>query len=681
MATIGLNPEPAIDPETAHAAALAAEIAQIRTMLRQKQFPEALAAAETLLAREPGQRDGLLFVAISQRFLGRIPAAMEALAKLERIAPRFSRLHEERGHCYVVMRQAQPAIESFAKAVFINNALPASWSMLEGLYRMSGRPIDAEMAANQLATLRNIPPEIVAATSLLLDGDLDAAEPMTRAFLLKHGDHVEAMRLLARIGMARKVFDDAELLLSAVLQLAPDYRAARLEYAETLVELHREADARRELEQLIKEDPQNRLFYQSLYATACVGLGEHERAITLYRELLKGVPEDADVHLSIAHAQKTLGQRDAAIASYRQAAAARPGFGDAYWSLANLKTYRFTPEEMAQLRTLQADAALPLTDRFHICFALAKALEDAGDYEESFRYYETGNSLKHADSRYRPEIVENNTRKQIEVFTPEFLAAHSGWGAPDPDPIFIVGLPRSGSTLLEQILASHSQVEGTQELANIQQIVTTLRGRDPDPANPRYPYILREMSESEIRELGERYLRETRIYRRGRPFFIDKMPNNFRHLGLIRLILPNARIIDARREPLACCFSNFKQLFAKGQEFTYSIEDIARYYRTYLELMRHWNRVIPGWILRVQHEEVVDDLEANVRRILDFCRLPFEPQCVEFHKTVRSVRTASSEQVRQPIYREGLDQWKNFEPWLGPLQAALGDALSRYREP
>jgi tetratricopeptide (TPR) repeat protein len=465
-----------------------------------------------------------------------------------------------------------------------------------------------------------------------------------------------------------------------VLELAPEYRTARTEYAEALVELQRYPEARRELDRLMQEDPQNKPYYQGLYATACVGLGEHERAIGLYKDLLRGTPADADVHLSIAHAQKTLGQRDEAVASYRHAAACRPGFGDAYWSLANLKTYRFTVEELERLRALQADPAIGAVDRFHLCFALGKALEDEGSFVESFHYYELGNALKHAESRYSPEVIENNTRQQIEVCTPELFARHRGAGVQDADPIFIIGLPRSGSTLLEQILASHSQVEGTQELPNIQQIVATLRGRDPDPSNPRYPRVLAELSAAQIRQLGEKYLEGTRIYRTGgKPHFIDKMPNNFRHLGLIRLMLPNAKIIDARREPVACCFSNLKQLFAKGQEFTYSVEDIARYYRTYLELMGHWDRVLPGWVLRVQHEDVVDDLEGNVRRILDFCGLEFEPQCVEFHKTVRSVRTASSEQVRQPIYREGLEQWKNFEPWLQPLVDALGDAVSRYR--
>ena len=661
-------------------AATTAELARIRALLRQRKFAAALAAAELLLACVPEERDALLFLAIAQRYLGRVPEAMKTLAELERHHPRFSRLHEERGHCYVTLREAAPAIDAFLVAVRLNNALPASWSMLEGVYRLMGRTQDAKMAAGELAALRGIPPEVVAATGLYLDGDLNVAESMVRAYLLEHGDQIEAMRLLARIGIARKVFDDAELLLAAVLKLAPDYRAARTEYAEVLIELHREADGRRELEQLIQEDPQNRLYYQGLYATACVGLGEHERAIALYRELLRGTPADADVQLSIAHAQKTLGQRDEAIASYHRAAQCRRGFGDAYWSLANLKTYRFTPDELEQMRALQADAALGVEDRLHLCFALGKALEDEGSFAESFKYYELGNALKRADSRYRPEIIENNTRKQIALCTREFFASRRDWGVPDADPIFIIGLPRSGSTLLEQILASHSQVEGTQELATIQQIVATLRGRDPDENDPRYPRILADRSATELRQLGERYLEASRVYRRDKPFFIDKMPNNFRHLGLIHLMLPRAKIIDARREPIACCFSNFKQLFARGQEFTYSMEDIARYYRTYLELMRHWDRVLPGWVLRVKYEDVVDDLEGNVRRILDFCGLKFEPACIEYHKTVRSVRTASSEQVRQPIYREGLEQWKHFEPWLAPLIEALGDAPSRYRD-
>jgi tetratricopeptide (TPR) repeat protein len=657
---------------------LESEVSRIRELFRQQKFSEMLAAGEALLARAPEHRDALLWVAIAQRHLGRIPDALKTLAILEQHHPRFSRLFQERGHCYVVMKEAPQAIEAFLWAVNINAALPASWRMLEGLYRMTGHTENAAMAASHVATLQKIPPEVVTATGLFADGDLEAAESLVRAYLLKHGHHVEGMRLLARIGFARDVLDDAELLLHGVLELAPNYRAARREYAEVLVARHKYNQARQQLDQLLEKEPDDAPC-RALYATCCVGLGEHERAIGLYRELLAGTPADADLHLSIAHALKTLGRRQEAIDSYRTAAEGRPNFGDAYWSLANLKTYRFTDEELAQLRAAQSAPQTELIDRYHLCFALGKALEDRGEYAESFRYYELGNTLKRSESKYRPEIIETNTRQQITVCTREFFAARPGVGSPDPSPIFIVGLPRSGSTLLEQILASHSQVEGTQELADIPRIVLDLQGRDPDLNDPRYPRILAHMTAEDFRRLGEKYLADTRLYRTDKAFFIDKMPNNFRHLGLIHLMLPRAKIIDARRAPVACCFSNLKQLFAQGQEFTYSVEDIARYYRTYLELMRHWEDVLPGRILRVHHEDVVEDLEGNVRRMLDFCELEFEPGCIEFHKTERSVRTPSSEQVRQPIFREGLDQWKHFEPWLDPLTTALGDALTHYR--
>jgi tetratricopeptide (TPR) repeat protein len=660
-----------IEPDTAVAPAIAAEIPRLRALIRQRQFAEALCAGESLLRAAPDHRDALLFVAIAQRSLSHIDAALTTLETLERHHPRFSRLHEERGHCFVAMTKAPQAIDAFFAAVSINHALRTSWRLLEGLYRLTGQADNAALAASHLAALAKIPAEIVTATALFVDGDLERAEAVVRAYLLSHGDQVEAMRLLARIGIVRKVFFDAELLLAAVLERAPDYRAARREYAEVLLEVHKYPEARRELELLLRDEPQNRL-YRTLYATACVGLGEHEHTVRLYRDLLDETPADADLHLWMGHALKTLGKRDEAIESYRRAATYRPSFGDAYWSLANLKVYRFTDQELTQLRMAQEDPTIGTVDRYHLAFALGKALEDRAEYAESFHYYQLGNTLARAAGTYRPEAIESNTRQQLEVCTTEFFAGRRGWGAPQLDPIFIVGLPRSGSTLIEQILASHSQVEGTQELNNVQQIVRSLRGRDPDTNNPRYPRILTELTADDMRQLGAHYLSATRAYRGRRPYFIDKQPNNFRQLGLIRLMLPNAKIIDARREPMACCFSNFKQLFAQGQEFTYDFNDIARYYRTYLELMRHWDNVLPGWVLRVDHENVIDDLEGNVRRILDFCGLEFETQCIEFHKTVRSVRTASSEQVRKPINREGLDQWKNYEPWLGPLKAALG---------
>jgi tetratricopeptide (TPR) repeat protein len=662
-----------------------AEVARIRALLERREFASASAAAERLRLEVPENRDVLYMLAVSQRHLQRISAALATLARLEELYPEYGRLFQERGHCYFALRSAEPAIEAFSRAVHLNPALPASWKALQELYRMMGRPADAETAATHVATLAALPVPVVTATSMFADGEILAAEQMIRTFLLKHPDHIEGMRLLARIGMKLGVLDDPELLLETLLQLAPDYRAARYDYVQVLLDRQRTQRAREELDKLLKAEPTNPA-YRTAYATALVGLGEAEQGVRLYRELLAEVPQKplpaearswdqhaAEVHLSVAHALKTLGRTQEAVESYHAAATARPDYGDAYWSLENLKTYRFTEEELARMREFEAAPATRTVDRFHLCFALGKALEDRAEYAESFRYYECGNALKKSQCRYKPSFIDQNAALQEQVCTTQFFRARQSVGCPSEEPIFIVGLPRSGSTLIEQILASHSQVEGTLELAEIPRLVAELQGRASADAAPRYPGILSELTAADLRRFGERYLADTRVYRHGKPRFIDKMPNNFRHLGLIHLILPNARIIDARREPMACCFSNFKQLFASGQEFTYGLEDVAHYYRSYVRLMAHWDAVLPGKVLRVQHEDLVADLEGSVHRILEFCGLEFESGCLEFYKTERSVRTASSEQVRQPIYREGLDQWRNFEPWLEPLKEALGD--------
>ncbi len=461
------------------------DVERIRALTRARRNDEALDVAQALRAGVPENRDVLYLVALNQRHLGRIGEALATLEILERLHPRCSRLHQERGHCHVARRDAPRAIEAFLRAVNANPALPASWSMLESLYRMTGDERDAQTAAMHVATLRRLPPEVVQATSLLADGELTTAENIVRAYLREHGDHVEAMRLLARIGIERDVLDDAELLLEAVLAMEPDYRAARHDYALVLVERHKYRQAREQLETLRRRSGQRD--YRTLYATACAGLGEHEKAIELYRELLAESPRSADLQLSLAHSLKTIGRRGEAIAAYRAAALARPGYGDAYWSLANLKTYRFAGEEIARMRAAEAAPEASLVDRYHLCFALGKAYEDLDEYAESWRHYERGNALKRTESRYRPEIIENNTRLQIAVCTRGFLAARADCGAADPAPIFIVGLPRAGSTLLEQILASHPLVEGTQELADIQRIVLDLQGREPNLDDPRYP--------------------------------------------------------------------------------------------------------------------------------------------------------------------------------------------------
>jgi predicted Zn-dependent protease len=651
------------------------EVLRIRKLLEGSQYGPALAAAQALRAQVPENRDVLYLMAVSLRYLQRIPEALATLGELEGRHPDYGRLFQERGHCYVATRSAEPAIQAFLRAVTLNPSLPASWNALQVLFRMTGHEADAEHAAGEAAKLANLPREIRSAFSMFADGEIFAAEQIVRQYLLTHGNHVEGMRLLAQIGMKLDVVDDAEFLLENVLVLAPDYHAARYEYALALLARHKHVRAREEMEKLLKTDPNNRV-YRTTHATVCTGFGDYAEALPLYREILAETPNDPELHLSIAHALKTLGQTPAAIESYRAAAAVRPHYGEAYWSLANLKTYRFTDGEIARMRAADAEATIQPADRYHLCFALGKALEDRGEYAESFEYYQRGNALKKTECRYRPEPLELNARQQASVCTREFFAARRGVGCPDRSPIFIVGLPRSGSTLIEQILSSHSQVEGTMELADIPRLAQELQGREPTDSTPRYPRVLTEFAAEDFRRFGEKYLNDTRVYRKvepyGRPFFVDKMPNNFRHLGLVHLILPNAKIIDARRDPLACCFSNYKQLFASGQQFTYSIDDIARYYRMYVDLMAHWDEALPGRILRIQHEDVVDDLEANVRRILEFCELEFEPGCVEFYKTERTVHSASSEQVRRPIYREGVDQWRHYEPWLGPLKEALG---------
>ena len=663
---------------SAPASPIETEIGRIRKLLAGSEFGPALAAAQALRAQVPENRDVLYMIAVSLRYLQRIPEALAMLAELERRHPGYSRVFQERGHCHVAMRSAEPAIEAFVRAVTLNPSLPASWNALQVLFRMAGRQADADNAAREAAKLANLPAEILTAYSMFADGEISAAEHVVRQYLLTHGNHIDGMRLLAQIGMKLDVVDDAELLLEQVLVLAPDYHAARYEYALALLNRHKHVRAREEMEKLLATDPDNRV-YRTTRATVCVGFGDYAQALPLYREILAETPNDPELHLSIGHALKTLGQTQDAIESYRAATAVRPQYGEAYWSLANLKTYRFTDAEIAGMRAWEAANVQP-ADRYHLCFALGKALEDRGEYAESFAFYERGNALKKTECRYRPEPLERNAQLQAAVCTREFFAARQGFGCPDPSPIFIVGLPRSGSTLIEQILSSHSRVEGTMELADIPRLVQDLRGREQTDSAPRYPGVLADLGAQEFMRVGEKYLDDTRLYRKGKPFFIDKMPNNFRHLGLIHLLLPNAKIIDARRDPIACCFSNYKQLFASGQQFTYSIEDIARYYRMYAELMAHWNEVLPGRILRIQHEDVVEDLAGNVRRLLDFCELEFETACLEFYKTERTVHSASSEQVRRPIYREGVDQWRHYEPWLGPLKEALEIGRASCRE-
>ena len=624
---------------------------------------------------DPDHAEAIYVLAVAERYQRQFDTALRTLSKVLALNPGHARAYQEKGHVYLALNHPDLAISAFEHAVRSNAALPASWKALVGLYDRSGMPRQAAAAKEQLDFLTQLPKELLAVTSMINENRLIKADKLCRHFLQQNKHHIEGMRLLAAIGVKAELLADAEFLLESCVEFAPDYDLARYDYANLLLKMQKFEKAWQQTSTLMERQPGN-LAYMALHANAAAGIGKPEKAIRLYDKVLENSPNQIMLYVMRGHAEKTIGEVDQAIRSYQAAYKLKADYGDAYWSLANIKTYRFTDDEIRQMKEREAGPTTDIDDRIHLCFALGKAFEDRSDYEQSFTFYDRGNSLKHESIKHKPEYLAIRTSAQIEVCTREFFDSKQGVGCPAPDPIFVVGLPRAGSTLLEQILASHSQVDGTHELPNVIALAQRLRGSrnliEEKGGTPHYPNILTELDEDYFRRFGEQFIEDTRVYRGSAPYFIDKNPNNFFHIGLIKLILPNAKIIDARRHPMSCCFSNFKQLFGQGQEFSYGLQEIGNYYREYVELMNHWEEALPGFVLRVQHEDVVDDLETQVRRILEFCGLDFEDSCLEFYKTARSVRTPSSEQVRQPIYRSGLDYWRNYEPWLGPLKEALG---------
>jgi tetratricopeptide (TPR) repeat protein len=522
-------------------------------------------------------------------------------------------------------------------------------------------------------------PTLLEAGRALVDNDIPHAEALLRDRLRRSPTDVAAIRMLAEVAARIGRYEDAAHLLERCLELAPGFDAARQNYAMVLHRGNRPQEALAQVERLLAGDPGNP-GYRNLRAVVLCRTGDFDEAIELYEGILAEHPDQARVWLSQGHALKTAGLSERAIAAYRRCIALDPGFGDAWWSLANLKTFRFDDADIAAMRAQLQRTDLGDEHRLHLDFALGKALEDRGEYAESFTHYSLGNALRLARVPYSADATSARLQRAAEIYTAGFFRERAGFGVAAPDPIFIVGMPRAGSTLVEQILSSHPLVEGTMELPEITSLTRVLRQQGADDDSPaRYHEVLAGLDADAVRELGERYLERTRIQRKaGAPFFIDKMPNNFAHIGLIQLALPNARIIDVRRHPLACGFSLFKQQFARGQDFSYSLDDIGRYYRDYVGLMAHFDRALPGRIHRIAYETLVDDTEAEVRRLLDYCGLPFEPRCLRFFENDRPVRTASSEQVRQPIYRAGVDHWTHFEPWLGPLKAALGPVLDAW---
>jgi tetratricopeptide (TPR) repeat protein len=433
-----------------------------------------------------------------------------------------------------------------------------------------------------------------------------------------------------------------------------------------------------EIERLLTLEPRNPA-YRNLAAVVLSRVGEFDRANALYAELVAEHPDNPWAWMSYGHVLKTQGRQDEAISAYRKAIEKKPSFGEPWWSLANLKTFRFSREDLATMQKHIADPTVDEASRVNLHFALGKAYEDAQEYELSFVNYAAANAMYRASHPYDPDVIAQRCNRLKAVFTKAFFESRRGVGCQAAGPIFIVGMPRAGSTLVEQILSCHPAIEGMNELPELITLARELRDLAESDNPGAYADVLAAMDAGALQDLGGRYLERIRVHRKtDRPYFIDKMPNNFLHIAMIQLILPNAKIIDARRHPMACCFSNFKQHYARGQRFSYGLSDLGFFYRSYADLMEHFDAVLPGRIHRVLYERMVDETAAEVRRLLDYCGLPFEPACLRFFESERPVRTASSEQVRQPIYRDGIDQWRHFEAWLEPLQSALGPALTAY---
>lgn len=522
-----------------------------------------------------------------------------------------------------------------------------------------------------LSRLGQYHPRLIEAALAMNENDLPRAEPLLRAQLKEFPFDVASIRLFAELAGRIGRYNDSENLLRRALELSPSFTAARANLALVLYRQNRPVEALAELDQIAAEEPD----YQgraNLQAAALGRIGEFDDALTLYEKVLEKAARQPRIWMSYGHMLKTVGWTDDGVAAYRKAIELMPELGEAWWSLANLKTVKFSDADITAMEAALARGDIAEEDRFHLDFALGKALEDRGKAGAAFAHYSAGNALRRESLDYSAAETSRFVDKMIEVTSGDFMAARAGQGCDAPDPIFILGMPRAGSTLVEQILSSHSQIEGTSELPDI----PVLARRDS-----KYPANLPDLSAADLQALGEEYLQRTRIQRKtARPLFIDKLPNNWAHAPFIRLILPGAKIIDARRHPLGCCFSNFKQHFARGQAFSYSLDDMGRYYADYVRLMAHLDRVQPGAVHRVIYENMVDRTEAEVRALLDYCGLPFEEACLAFHKTERAVRTASSEQVRQPIYRDGTEAWKPFDRWLDPLRDALGEVLECYPE-
>jgi tetratricopeptide (TPR) repeat protein len=609
--------------------------------------------ATEILKALPNHPPALFFLAMAKRRSGDPQAALDVLEPLLNAQHEWAAAWFERGMALGALGRGDEAINALLKAVKFQSEHPEAWRVLADHFTATGDADRADAAYARHIKCSTRDPMLQEAAAAMVKNDVATAERALKKHLFEKPTDVAAIRMLAEVAIRCGQDSQAEKLLVRCLELAPSFAAARYNYALLLQRREDSPRALIEIEKCLEADP-NRPGYRNLAAVILGRVGEFARASEMYARLLAEYPDQARV------------ERD-------------PQLGEAYWSIANLKTFQFEQSDLSAMKQQMEDSSLSDKERWHLHFALGKAYEDTADYEESFRHYADGNALYLANHTYDADYITTRTERLMSGFSRDYFEKRKGLGSTAPDPIFIIGMPRAGSTLLEQILSCHSAIEGTSELPDMITLAQQLRAEADTQEVAAYASVLAQKSAEELSELGDLYIERTRIHRKtDRPFFIDKMPNNFLYLGIIQSILPNAKIIDARRHPMGCCFSNFKQFYAKGQNFSYSLEDTSRFYRDYVRLMAHFDEVLPGRVHRVFYEDTVADTERVVREMLEYCELEYEPECLRFFESQRPVRTASSEQVRQPINRKGVEQWQNYEPWLEPLKETLGDVLDEY---
>jgi len=647
------------------------------TMLLDADPAGAARRASAILESDPRHEEANLLFAAACRRIGDIGSAVGTFESLAATLPRSPVIQLELGRTYAAAGRGHDATRAFERAVELDATLADAWRELAAQRFLAGDSLGGDAAYSRFHDLQTESAALSDARVALNAYRLDAAEAVVLERLHQRPGDPEALRLLAEIANRRGDSERAEKLLRECLAVAPGHPAARYDLAVLLYAQQRVGEVLPLLERLLATEPGN-TNYLALKAQSLRFAGRIEESIALMQAVVAEHPHDPDLWLTYGNLRREAGEQPKAIEAYRRALTEAPSFADAYWSLANLKTFRFDDADVAAMQLELERSPVLGARRVRLEFALGKAFEDRGQYAVSFEHYARGNDLQRAMIDYDPAPTSADVQRSIRLYSAQFFAARQGWGLEAADPIFIVGMPRSGSTLLEQILASHSMIEGTRELPDMPAIVRDLLG-GAVAASARYPEPIGNLSRGDIEAAALRYLARTEPHRPlGKPRFVDKMLGNFGHIGLIHLMFPRAAIIDARRHPLASTFSCYKQLFGRGVKFSYEQRELGRYGRDYFELLRHMDEVLPGRVHRVRYEDLIADPEAEVRRLLDYCGLPFEPGCLRFYENPRIVQTVSSEQVRRPIYADAVDQWRHYEPWLGPLKEALGPFLLDY---